>query len=628
MHAARTRGPTLFAALAAAALALAACSSSSSGPTPPACKGVDQACGTGTECCSADCPSGACGCSAVGERCGTSGDCCTSLGPTRCEAGACVSGQRPLGDVCDWDGLCASLNCDLTGHCAAACLGYNASCSASAQCCSYLGCPAGTCTPACASSGSCSGDNQCCSDYRCRAGACQHGVCGTAGQTCASGADCCTAAQGGKNYFCNPGGQCDLGAPGGYPGAPPEACATDADCAGSYPCRGGYCHWPDGTQPDGRWCLDGQECDGGSCTSTAAGVPGTCCSGAGAGCVAGGYGTVCCAPHTCTGASGAQSCGACLDYTNSGPQGTAETQCVTPSQCCAGRNLTCVSGECCSTRGVACGADSECCAGAACGDVTTYAGTTPSICCGDFGGSCGYANPCCDGLLCANDGTCRLAPGGACTETAQCADYEGCKIETPPTGFCCSHELGDCTSDADCCSGSCDVAYGRCNYAQEYGQCLDDSDCLSRVSGRWSGPVCGGNVNVGPFLCCPVPGDSCGSAADCCETGDSCRPPLSGTDPVTPVCCREVQAACGHDYECCTGICDSTYTHQCCAFPYMTTFTCTSSADCCDGTGTYARTQCGDAAGAMRCCLKSAQNPYGTAADCCSGRLDQLGLCR
>ncbi len=620
----------------AAAVALAACSSSSVGPTPqpPACKGLDQACGAGAECCSGGCPSGACGCSAVAERCGTSGDCCTSLGPTRCDAGACVSGQRALGDVCDWDGLCASLNCDLTGHCAAACLGWNASCSSSAQCCSYFGCGAGTCTPDCGSTNhACTGDNECCSDYRCRAGVCQAGLCGTANQKCGSSADCCTAAQGGKNYFCDPYGSCDLGWPGR---TPPDACTTDADCAGDNPCRGGYCHWPDGHQPDGGWCLDGQECDSGICTSTAAGVPGGCCSGAGAGCVAGGYGTICCSglDLACTGTPGAQSCGSCLDFGNSGPQG--ETQCTRSDQCCMGRNLSCVQGECCTQRGYACTAGTggtECCSGDTCGDVTTYQGTTANICCGTYGARCGYASACCDGFLCGNDGTCHLAPGEACTDSAQCADYSGCKIETPPAGVCCSHDMGTCATNADCCSGICDPTYHSCDPAPAYGACLDDSDCIGPdYNQQWNGQVCGGNATLPPFTCCPVPGDTCSSASDCCETGDSCKLPYDGSS-ASALCCRETPATCSQDNECCTGMCWSHYVGgspvgTCCAYPYITAFTCASDADCCDSatySGVYGTTQCGDGSGAMRCCFKSGQNPSGAAASCCSGRLDQSG---
>jgi hypothetical protein len=120
-----TAASTLRACLVAAGIALAACSGSSggAGPTPPpACKGNDQPCAAASECCSGGCLTGACACSAAGVRCGTSADCCDVGTPRRCEAGVCVAGQRPLGDVCEWDGQCASLNCDVGGHCAAACL--------------------------------------------------------------------------------------------------------------------------------------------------------------------------------------------------------------------------------------------------------------------------------------------------------------------------------------------------------------------------------------------------------------------------------------------------------------------------------------------------------------------------
>lgn len=625
--------------------ALAACSGGTgSGPTPPppTCKGIDQACGVGAECCSGDCPAGACACSVLGDRCGTSADCCDVGTPRRCDAGTCVSGARPLGDVCDWDGQCSSLNCDLTGHCAAACLQYGASCTSSAQCCGIYGCPAGTCTALCGNEyDACTNDNQCCADYRCRAGTCQYGTCGTAGQRCGSETDCCTVAQAGKEYFCDASGYCDIGQPYDMPGWPPDACTTDADCSGTNPCRDGYCHWPDGHQPDGHWCLDGRECDGGHCTSTASGVPGTCCSGAGTACTADRYGndTICCAglELACTGLAGAQSCNSCLDFTSSGPQGTAETQCTNDGQCCANRNLWCVAGECCTRRGYACTPGSgevQCCAGDTCGDVTPYPGPVSNVCCGTFGARCGYDSACCDGYLCAYDGTCHLAPGEACTDGSQCANYSGCRIETPPTGLCCGHDMAHCSSGADCCSGSCDN-WGICSYAQEYGPCLDDSDCGSAVSGRWSGTICGGNANVGPLACCPVPGDACLSAADCCETGDACQVPYDGSS-ASALCCREAPSSCTDDPQCCTGTCWSHYVGgspvgTCCAYPFLSAYRCASDAECCDSVAydpVYGSTQCGDQSGTMRCCVRTNANGYGNAAACCSGRVDQFGYCR
>lgn len=636
-------GSTLRAFVAAAAVALAACSGSSSGPIPPpACKGVDQACGVGAECCSGDCPSGACGCSALAERCGTSADCCDVPGtPRRCEGGACANGPRPIGDVCDWGGQCATLNCDWSGHCAPACVAFGAACTSSQQCCSYMGCPGGTCTYACTTSGgSCSRDEECCSGLGCRAGRCQPGACGTAGHYCAASDDCCTAAMGGKNYFCDAGtGQCDIGRPGSWVGSPPDACATDADCADPYPCRGGYCHWPDGMQLDGGWCLDGQECAGGFCTSTASGVPGTCCSGAGAGCTAGSSGTICCDPLACTGVAGAQSCGACLDFTNSGPQGTAETQCTLDSQCCDDRNLACVGGECCSRRGSACTAGSgetECCAGDGCGSVTTYQGTTENVCCGGFGAGCGYASSCCDGLLCT-DGTCLRAPGEPCTGPGQCGgafiERQDCRMVTPESGVCCSHPDGPCSQDSHCCSGICDEAFGSCRAAPEYGACLTEADCMGpQYNQDWSGQVCGGNAALGASTCCPVPGDTCLSAADCCEAGNACRAPLSGDDTTTPRCCREVGSSASQGYECCTGVAErrssTSVVYTCCAYPYMTTFTCTSDADCCANTGPgFIGSRCGTAS---RCCWDPGfyLGVSGDEALCCSGRLDQNGHCR
>ena len=637
MHATPSRRLVL-AVLAAALASASGCSGSSVGPTPPppsACLGFDQACGTGSECCSGDCALGACGCSAVGERCGTSNDCCTSVGPARCDAGVCASGQRVIGDVCTAAGQCASLNCDISGHCAAACsYALFSSCTARAQCCAPMGCIAGQCSLACGGDfDTCTSDLDCCSDHLCRAGWCQTGLCGTAGQRCASNADCCTAAQGGKSYFCGGSGTCTIGQPYDMPGHPPDACATDADCSGNNPCRGGYCHWPDGHQLDGHWCLDGQECGGGFCTSTAAGVPGTCCSGAGASCTVGGYATACCSGQglACTGIAGAQSCNSCLDFDNSGPQGTPETQCTSDSQCCAGRGLYCVAGECCRHRGNPCTAGTgakECCLGDTCGTVTDYSGTTTE-CCGAYGAtSCGLYSACCDGLLCTS-GTCLKGPGQACSGSGQCAESNGvaCNLST---GTCCSHANGPCKADGDCCTNSCNTATGRCNAVPEYGSCLSEADCYGPdYNQAWNGQVCGGNAALGAQICCPVPGQTCLKAADCCET-DQCQVPLYGS--TSALCCRDKQASCSLDKECCTGTCWIHYVGPgpavgtCCGYPWTPGFACATNADCCSTSSTgYIGSRCDTG----RCCWEAGFQAGATnAALCCSGRVDQMGSCR
>jgi hypothetical protein len=628
-----------IATLSTLALALGACGGSGISDVPPppspACLGAYEFCGTGAACCSGSCASGTCACSPLGGDCGTSADCCDGASARRCTDGTCETGCRPLGDVCDWAGDCCTSNCDATGHCAPTCLSYGSSCSASSQCCSGLGCASGTCSWDCATSGACTNDDQCCSGYGCRAGRCQAGACGTLFHACETHDDCCTAAQGGKNYLCGPEKTCVIGMPG-------DACDTNADCSGSYPCRNGYCNWTNASRADGQSCLDDLECKSGTCTSSSPGVPGICCSGQGTSCVAGGYGTVCCEPLTCTGAPGAQTCGTCLDWTNSG-EGKAN-QCTSTSQCCPGQGLVCSAGECCERRGESCSSADQCCLGQTCGDVTTWQGTQSSVCCGDFEGSCWYDSDCCDGYLCANAGNstptkCLKAPGQACAADAECADWEGCKIQPgETTGTCCSHEMGSCKSDSDCCSGICDLAMGLCEYAPEYGDCLVDNDCSSGSYGDYPGPICGGNANVGPLTCCPVPGDTCQSAADCCEEGNSCKTWLSeptyGADMTTPVCCRETQASCTDDAECCTGVCLTDYgsgyaQQKCCAYPYMTTFTCTADADCCYGSGdpVYARTACSPTTN--RCCWKAGQNAWGDASLCCSGQVDkQTGYCK
>jgi hypothetical protein len=450
-------------------------------------------------------------------------------------------------------------------------------------------------------------------------------------------ADCCSYAASGKNYLCDKSG-------GGAHGVcnleqPFQKCSASADCAGSYPCRNGYCHYLDGSQSDGWSCLDGQECASGICagasTATTPITQGVCCSGGGTSCVAGSGATSCCAPLACTGTSGAQTCAACLDPENSGTG--HPFQCTTYSQCCQNAGLGCetATGTCCKLNGTGCTAGSECCSGETCGNVTTYQGTAANVCCGAFQGWCGGGSPCCDGLVCSNAGagypaTCLGAPGYPCQSNADCTDSAGCKIVAPATtGTCCLHDMGTCAQDSDCCSGICDPTMHICQSAPPYGQCLVKGDCQSMLNTSYTGELCGANPSVGALHCCPAPGQACASAADCCEAGDRCQPEVS-IDPLasqttSPVCCRGIQQSCAQDFECCTGVCGyrGAPGSFCCAYPYMTTFACTSNADCCGGTDTVPSTQCQS----NRCCFTAGQQNVTDPTQCCSGRT-KLNVCQ
>jgi hypothetical protein len=170
----------------------------------------------------------------------------------------------------------------------------------------------------------------------------------------------------------------------------------------------------------------------------------------------------------------------------------------------------------------------------------------------------------------------------------------------------------------------------------EYGSCLSEADCYGPdYNQAWNGQVCGGSAALGPQLCCPVPGDTCRSQADCCDATNSCKVPYDGSSP-SALCCSETQASCSQDNECCTGTCWSHYVGgspvgTCCAFSYLKTFRCTSDADCCDSatySGVYAREQCGDSSGVMRCCAKPGENAYGDPSVCCRPQVDQMGYCK
>ena len=566
----------------------------------PNCVPAMELCEVANACCSGACNTeGFCICNfEPGAPCGTSVDCCPVLG-LACRDGACVEDCRDDTEPCGARSDCCSGNCNTAGYCAPPCHDFGGSCATSDDCCANLGCEGGTagaytCSYGCGTEHfSCSDSNDCCSGYACRAGECSPGPCSGVNFGCDGDGDCCQSPLHltCKSRFCSCGSM-------------PAACASEADCCSDSVCRDGFCHPPPGSQHDNWDCLDGADCQSGTCEGAAPPTEGRCCVTAGGSCTFTSHDSSCCSPLACLGTDGTGTCGGCLDWTNSGP---GATPCQSNAQCCAGQSLVCSPEQrCCVHHAEPCTDDVQCCTGNRCGTLAAQSGT---FCCAAFATACDNLSPCCAGLECDPSGQCRVAAGGSCTGDLECVTGAHCL-----SNRCCSHYSASCTADDECCSGSCGRTWaGSCDCAPAYDTCGRDADCCSFQSAAWNDPTCGASAPVGANRCCPAPGDPCQDAAECCQSGDVCVVPIGGS---TAVCCQPNGAVCTQSGACCSGTCIGT----CCL---ALGDPCSVPADCCDSTNDT----CGGSAWPGRCCVKSgAPLYYGDAAACCSGHAAGGGL--
>ena len=185
--------------------------------------------------------------------------------------------------------------------------------------------------------------------------------------------------------------------------------------------------------------------------------------------------------------------------------------------------------------------------------------------------------------------SCATSPGGARCCGGSCA--------APASGGaarCCRDGTETCSSDSECCSGSCvneacasKLGEGCLGTACTAGQCTNgvcchagaqacgrNSDCCSGVctAGQCAPATCSTvGCSTGRSCvndkCCGQGGTSCASAGDCC----------SGACGANRQCLRNPGETCASDTECNASICLGT---TCCR---GSAGVCTSSADCCSG---------------------------------------------
>ncbi|HEY8073218.1 MAG TPA: hypothetical protein VIF62_03895 [Labilithrix sp.] len=380
------------------------------------------------------------------------------------------------------------------------------------------------------------------------------------GDTCASGAECCTGncgvPDGGGGKVCEP--------PVG--GCVPTGTMCPADptkcCQGA--CLGGVC---------GK-CVD----NNGSCATSA-----DCCGGGS--CVPDGKGGGICQAVNCSPAPCVPTCK------------TAGNSCAMDNECCGG---FCNMGVCgsasstCTQVGDVCIVDAECCGGVCNKAAGATFGTCKNIGTSVTGGPCLPA-----GEKCTPEGTCTGA--SCCSRSCVPDPVSGLGVCASETGC---HLIGDlCKTTNDCCGvkdqpgsvknnggmqstdvqciisagatfGVCDYVVTVCSPAGALCKpgnatiggamsCSTKTDCCAGNDNQ--DPTCQIDTNgiprctvtnnldcdAGPV---PPPGTACGSSADCC--GGPCLPNASGSPPF--VCggakCEMAGTTCTSDADCCTGL--------------------------------------------------------------------------
>ncbi len=322
-------------------------------------------------------------------------------------------------------------------------------------------------------------------------------------------------------------------------------------------------------------------------------------------------------------------------------------------------------GGSCTVVGAACAAAGDCCSnscvdsgGVACG-AAGGCSCAPRAACSAGGATCTADADCCNNL-CDRPGG---AASGTCAALSACATAgEPCSTEGL-SGSCCStvclDTTGDgprcqflggcrvqddlCSSDAQCCSGSCAVD-GTTADGRDIRRCANVESCLPAGEvcgdGGASSNCCpngGGDTGcvatsggfrrcLGGTSDCTIPSAGCTSTADCCvETFSAimCQPGPAGAN----ICCLSDGEECALGDVCCSGMCTPSASDgvlRCGSTCVPDGATCTTSADCCgcgcvsDGAGGQVCTS--DAAECDPCTgpsLGEFCDPTGPA--CCNG---------
>jgi hypothetical protein len=453
---------------------------------------------------------------------------------------------------------------------------------------------------ACANGGQCV-NNTCqgCAQT-CLNGCCNGNTCEMPSvMSCGTGGAACLPCNGTLADGCTDGG-CTCG--GKAPCTAGQRCANGACVCDQNSCANGCCFgaacFP-GVNCNtclsfGKTCGQNTDCCSDNCVNGRCDVPAQACKVAGDGCAADGD---CCSKHCDTDVDGKKRCSGPNQCKGLGAACAASNECC--SLYCDPMTLLCSTAKQCVKANGACQSNAECC-----GNVcTNKVCTEPNGNCAILGETCASNNSCCSGVClagrCSFFNFCR-AMGDICGADADCCDgvcdpnahrcdsaqmcvttnepctglRSCCDTLCVPTGFgtsycypmCGCHAYDDvCTSDKQCCSGSCgapdNLGLRRCARAQN---CQPDGD------------VCGGNG--ASQNCCS------GGKANCQKTGDG----VSRCVPNFGMACFGAGHACSLCDSCCSNVClpdaNSVTGFSCAAscIP-LNQGTCTADSDCCPG---------------------------------------------
>jgi len=364
-------------------------------------------------------------------------------------------------------------------------------------------------------------------------------VCQGMGGTCSVEADCCEGPC--EENVCTMGSCAADGV----------TCEADADCC-SESCEAGVC----GTRPMcsdvGEVCVAGSDCCSGACEGDVCVPPASC-------------GTT---GDTCTMA------GQCCSGFCSNEAGTA----------CAGGSCNCAPPPACTGTGMACTLDAECCNGL-CDDPD-----------GDGAGTCANIGACLSaGEPCGTEGFNGSCCSTVCLDTGdgpRCQFLGGCRVQ---------NEL--CSSDGECCSGSCEQS-GTTADGRPITRCANDGSCqpvgeVCGGSGATSNCCPNGDKNtgceptgsgfrrcLGGDGACTLPTFECETTEECCKDAYpdiECQPPTDERAGGSDLCCLDDGLECAFGDVCCSGVCalDGTGTLRCGSMCVSDGGSCTTDADCC-----------------------------------------------
>lgn len=204
------------------------------------CGGLDDACCTHNVCDSGlicDATMHACveppdGCGNEGQMCCTTSPTGECVGSLECEAGSCSDCHAPSGICLFSSECCNGATCRFASWSLHCCVGADAPCINSTDCCGLMTCSGGVCQGA-MNGGLCIDDSSCAEGFHCEIPFCRpdgaEEMCQPAGETCDETNTCCTGltCPGTTDPTCCVAGE--------------GACHASSDCCGQMLCEEGAC---------------------------------------------------------------------------------------------------------------------------------------------------------------------------------------------------------------------------------------------------------------------------------------------------------------------------------------------------------------------------------------------------